>query len=99
MVLHIFTVFEITNNRSFVHNIEIRLSSARLADVQEHIAFMHLIFFNYGSDIHCYFLHFVFQWMPELRRFAPNVPIVLVGTKLGKQELIQNIVLLLVMVL
>jgi len=22
--------------------------------------------------------------MPELRRFAPNVPIVLVGTKLGK---------------
>ena len=23
------------------------------------------------------------QWMPELRRFAPNVPIVLVGTKLG----------------
>lgn len=25
------------------------------------------------------------QWMPELRRFAPNVPIVLVGTKLGMQ--------------
>jgi GTPase SAR1 family protein len=24
------------------------------------------------------------KWMPELRRFAPNVPIVLVGTKLGK---------------
>jgi len=24
--------------------------------------------------------------MPELRRFAPNVPIVLVGTKLGKQS-------------
>lgn len=23
------------------------------------------------------------QWMPELRRFAPNVPIILVGTKLG----------------
>jgi len=37
--------------------------------------------------------------MPELRRFAPNVPIVLVGTKLGKQELIHNIVLLLVLVL
>ena len=31
-------------------------------------------------------VHFIdiFQWMPELRRFAPNVPIVLVGTKLGK---------------
>lgn len=29
---------------------------------------------------------FLFQWMPELRRFAPNVPIVLVGTKLGKQH-------------
>jgi GTPase SAR1 family protein len=26
------------------------------------------------------------QWMPELRRFAPNVPVVLVGTKLGKKE-------------
>jgi hypothetical protein len=25
--------------------------------------------------------------MPELRRFAPNVPIVLVGTKLGRQQL------------
>lgn len=29
-------------------------------------------------------LNFLMQWMPELRRFAPNVPIVLVGTKLGK---------------
>lgn len=28
-------------------------------------------------------LNFLMQWMPELRRFAPNVPIVLVGTKLG----------------
>lgn len=25
------------------------------------------------------------QWMPELRRFAPNVPVVLVGTKLGEE--------------
>ncbi|KAL0410639.1 UNVERIFIED_CONTAM: Rac-like GTP-binding protein ARAC7 [Sesamum latifolium] len=25
------------------------------------------------------------KWMPELRRFAPNVPIVLVGTKLGEE--------------
>lgn len=24
------------------------------------------------------------QWIPELRHYAPNVPIVLVGTKLGK---------------
>ncbi|XP_047171000.1 rac-like GTP-binding protein ARAC7 isoform X2 [Vigna umbellata] len=29
---------------------------------------------------------FLFQWMPELRRFAPNVPIVLVGTKLDLRE-------------
>jgi GTPase SAR1 family protein len=27
------------------------------------------------------------QWVPELRRFAPNVPVVLVGTKLGKETL------------
>ncbi|KAG6754921.1 hypothetical protein POTOM_039499 [Populus tomentosa] len=25
------------------------------------------------------------KWIPELRHYAPNVPIVLVGTKLGKQ--------------
>lgn len=38
----------------------------------------------------CWFVYMCFeydccfwQWMPELRRFAPNVPIVLVGTKLG----------------
>jgi len=31
--------------------------------------------------------------MPELRRFAPNVPIVLVGTKLGKQQHRQNFVI------
>ena len=30
-------------------------------------------------------LFLIKQWMPELRRFAPNVPIVLVGTKLGEQ--------------
>jgi len=27
------------------------------------------------------------QWVPELRRFAPNVPVVLVGTKLGEENL------------
>jgi hypothetical protein len=27
------------------------------------------------------------QWVPELRRFAPNVPVVLVGTKLGEETL------------
>ncbi|CAN1229667.1 Rac-like GTP-binding protein 7 [Linum grandiflorum] len=26
------------------------------------------------------------KWIPELRHYAPNVPIVLVGTKLGKQS-------------
>lgn len=24
------------------------------------------------------------QWIPELRHYAPNAPILLVGTKLGK---------------
>lgn len=27
------------------------------------------------------------QWIPELRHYAPGVPIVLVGTKLGDQTL------------
>ena len=26
---------------------------------------------------------FPFQWIPELKHYAPGVPIVLVGTKLG----------------
>lgn len=35
--------------------------------------------------ISCFTLS-ILQWLPELRRFAPNIPIVLVGTKLGKQQ-------------
>ena len=27
---------------------------------------------------------FIFQWIPELKHYAPGVPIILVGTKLGK---------------
>lgn len=26
---------------------------------------------------------FVWQWIPELQHFAPGIPVVLVGTKLG----------------
>ncbi|XP_042460342.1 rac-like GTP-binding protein 2 [Zingiber officinale] len=32
------------------------------------------------------FLVYEHQWMPELRRFVPNVPIVLVGTKLDLRD-------------
>lgn len=35
--------------------------------------------------INCWFLGC--QWIPELRHYAPTVPIVLVGTKLGKMNL------------
>lgn len=31
-----------------------------------------------------FILCFSFQWIPELRHYAPGVPIILVGTKLGK---------------
>lgn len=32
-------------------------------------------------------LFYIFpQWIPELRHYAPGVPIVLVGTKLGKDH-------------
>jgi hypothetical protein len=29
---------------------------------------------------------FYFQWIPELKHYAPGVPIILVGTKLGKND-------------
>ena len=57
--------------------------------------FPFFFFSLHNAVIHYYFLSILFQWMPELRRFAPNVPIVLVGTKLGKEEHIENFVVLL----
>ena len=50
--------------------------------------FLFFFFFNYHPQLwmtlkwqldSC-----VYQWIPELKHYAPNVPIVLVGTKLGK---------------
>lgn len=32
------------------------------------------------------------QWIPELKHYAPGVPIVLVGTKLGKIFLSSNVI-------
>jgi len=31
-----------------------------------------------------------FQWIPELKHYAPGVPIILVGTKLGKNNAVLN---------
>jgi len=33
---------------------------------------------------------FYFQWIPELKHYAPGVPIILVGTKLGKNDAVLN---------
>lgn len=33
-----------------------------------------------------FFFWNVLQWIPELQHYAPGVPVVLVGTKLGKSE-------------
>ena len=46
---------------------------------------MHCLCKNYAfaDEIFCIFP----QWIPELRHYAPGVPIVLVGTKLGKDYL------------
>lgn len=37
---------------------------------------------SFGCDSCCFV--FCLQWIPELKHYAPGVPIVLVGTKLGK---------------
>lgn len=41
-----------------------------------------LAFSRYFSKIYRYI---GYQWIPELRHYAPSVPIVLVGTKLGME--------------
>jgi GTPase SAR1 family protein len=42
---------------------------------------------RYELTVLLFFFFLNEQWVPELRRFAPNVPVVLVGTKLGEELL------------
>lgn len=46
--------------------------------------FIKIIIIHFLLDIKMTSLIGVLQWIPELKHYAPNVPIVLVGTKLGK---------------
>ncbi|KAJ0804853.1 putative small GTPase, P-loop containing nucleoside triphosphate hydrolase [Helianthus annuus] len=39
---------------------------------------------NLDLKVIAYFCYLCYQWIPELKHYAPGVPIVLVGTKLGK---------------
>jgi len=38
-------------------------------------------------------LFIYFQWIPELKHYAPGVPIVLVGTKLGENSVKYDLIL------
>lgn len=40
-------------------------------------------FLLYENLLICFMCLFHFQWIPELKHYAPGVPIILVGTKLG----------------
>jgi hypothetical protein len=39
---------------------------------------------KFPRDLNAYSLFFPPQWIPELQHYAPGVPVVLVGTKLGE---------------
>jgi len=44
---------------------------------------------SYWFLLHFLICIYTFQWVPELQHFAPGIPVVLVGTKLGNsQELV-----------
>lgn len=43
---------------------------------------LHGLGFRRGLNV--YHLLFTLQWIPELQHYAPGVPVVLVGTKLGE---------------
>lgn len=46
--------------------------------------FIYLIILNRNADNKLQICWFHFQWIPELKHYAPGVPIVLVGTKIGE---------------
>lgn len=64
------------------------ISKASYENISKKVIMITSLHFNlYFEVFNELFLHYLFtyiQWIPELRHYSPNVPIVLVGTKLGK---------------
>lgn len=69
------------------------ISRPSFENISKKVVFLSLFFFypvllhfpfSDSFSMSCFFFLMPEKWVPELRHYAPSVPIVLVGTKLGK---------------